>query len=565
MPQVLTADRKELIKKHRRTYESLRDEASTWRPHWQDIAQYMLPRKGRFLLGQTTTSEVNRGDKKHQKIINGAALDAIRIISAGLQGGLTSPARPWFQLATPDKDMMEYAPVRYWLSDVQRRLLNIYSRSNFYGSVHGQYKELSTFSTAAMMINPDFKSVINCRPFTIGEYVLALDENYRVAMVYRLFAMKARQMVARWGKDNVSRGVQTAAKENNGEHYYDVLHCIVPNDPNTGINEAFPFYGVYFEWAKDGAENNGVLEINRYTEQPFVAPRWDVTGVDTYGGDCPGMDALGDCKMLQKMEEKKLKGLDKMIDPAMNAPTSMKKQGGSLISGDINYIDINQGQQSFAPAHEVRLDFQNMAFEIERVEQRIRRAFFNDLFLTILTADKRMTATEVAERHEEKLLMLGPVLERLQSEFLDVIIDRTFSIANSFDLLPPPPPELQGVELKVEYISLLAQAQKMVALGAIERTAGFVGGLATTGFPEVIHKFDASQAVDEYAESVGVPPRIIRSDEKANERAQQAAQAQQRAAALEQGQQAAQTAKTLSETERGKDSALDAALEAAGA
>ena len=54
-------------------------------------------------------------------------------------------------------------------------------------------------------------------------------------------------------------------------------------------------------------------------------------------------------------------------------------------------------------------------------QNAIKQGFFNDLFLMILS-DKNMTATEVARRHEEKLAILGPVIERQNSEMLDLVL-----------------------------------------------------------------------------------------------------------------------------------------------
>lgn len=271
------------------------------------------------------------------------------------------------------------------------------------------------------------------------------------------------------------------------------------------------------------------------------------------------MEALGDIKMLQKIEEKKLKALDKLVDPPMNAPASMKQQGGTVLPGGINYIDVGSGTQTFSPAYQVNPNLQQIGFEIANVEQRIKRFFYNDLFLSIITNERTMTATEVAKRWEEKLMMLGPVIERLHSELLDPVIERVFNIGNEKGLFPPPPPEIQGMDIKVEYISLLAQAQKMIGTTSIEQVAAFVGRLASVD-PSVVQKLDLEETVDQYAELVGAPPKIIRTDEEMEAmREAQKAQAQAQAI-LAASQSVATTSKTLAETEVGKNSALDALM-----
>lgn len=543
-----------IIEPYQKRFNQLKEHFESYRSHFIDITNYTLPRKGRYLVTEGTTQN-NDGQKKHQKIINGIAGEALRILSAGMQGGLTSPSRPWFLLTLADEGLTEFSPVREWLHMVRNGMLAIFSRSNFYGVIHSLYAELANYGTAVMLIEEDFKTIIRCRPFTIGEFYLAANDQHRIDTLYRQFALTARQLVTRFGLNNVSTSVKSAYDAGQGENLFKVYHCIQPNigkDRDKGIPLGMPFASIYWE---DGASENKFLSRNGYRELPFVAPRWDVTGVDVYGNS-PGMASLGDIKMLQKMEEKTLKALDKSIDPPMNADSSMRRQGGSIIPGGVNYIDgMTQGNKGFSPAYQIQPDFRNIEFKIERTEERIKRGFFNDLFLSIIGTDKRMTATEVAERHEEKLLMLGPVLERLQSELLDVIIDRTFNIMSDMNLLPPIPQELRGMEIKTEYISLLAQAQKLVGTTSIEQTVGFVGNLAAT-FPEAIDKLDADEAIDQYADAVGVPPKIIRSDDTVERIRFERQQAAQQAAQQEQMAQMVEGAKVLSETDTGENNAL---------
>lgn len=545
--------------RYRKRYKDLRSDQDSYRPHWKTIVEYMAPRRGRYLTSEQDDRNT-AGSRKDQKIINGSANDALRIIAAGLQGGLTSPSRPWFALTLPDPDLMEFAPVREWLHDTRNRILNVMARSNYYSATHNQYHELAAFGTGPMLIEESYQTVIRCRPFTIGEYVLGLDSAYRVNTLYRMFAMKVHQLIEKFGLDNLPQNVRDM-KDTGKEKFLEVIHCIQPNqvfDPVKADYRGMRFESVYF-LANHTGEDDKFLKQGGYLGIPFSAPRWQVVGVNTYG-DSPAMDAIGDVKMLQKLEEKKLKKIDKHVDPPMNAPAALKAKGGNIIAGGVNYIDILQGQQAFSPAYQVDANIQAVAAEIDRVEQRIRRFFFNDLFITILTADKHMTAYEVARRHEEKLLMLGPVLEQLESEKHDQDIDRIYSIMDNLGLIAPPPREIQGMEMKTEYIGLLAQAQKMVGTASVEQTANFVGALAAFK-PDVVDKFDFDQAVDEYGDMTGVPPRLIVSDDKVAairaQRAQQQQQLQAQATAIE----GADAAKKLSETEVGKGSALDALIE----
>lgn len=541
---------------YRQRMKTLREDAETWRSHWKELSQYMQPRRGRYLDGDT--QDKYDGSKVHEKIINSAALDSIRTIASGLQGGLTSPSRPWFSLATADEDLNENTNVREWLHLVRNMMLNVLSRSNFYGSIHNVYRELAVFGTGSNLMEEDLNSVIRCRPFTVGEYFLSLDSSYRPDGLYRQYAMTAAQMIEEFGMDAVSEAVRSTFKANDLKKKFEVVHIIERNkfrDPNRIDAKGQAYNSIYYDLQDD---HDKILRFKGYKSKPFVAPRWEVSGTETYGS-CPGMDALGDVKMIQKMEEKKLKAIDKEVDPTMNAPASMKGKGGTLVAGGINFVDVTQGGQSFTPAYQVRMDIRNVSMEIERIEQRIKRCFYNDLFLAVLGNEKTMTATEIAKSYEEKLMMLGPVIERLQSELHDPTLERLYSIMSDLGMLPPAPKELQGQQIKIQYISILAQAQKMVGVTAIEQTVSFVGNLAGVR-PDIIDKLDFDEAVDQYADMVGAPPKLIRSDDVVAKIREEKAKQQQAQMAQQQLMAGAQGAKVLSETDMGGNNALNALM-----
>jgi len=545
----------ERIEKINSRLEQLILERKDWETTWRDIRDYIMPYHGRYLdSARQDSTQGKRGSRKDQKIINGLGGDASEVLAAGMMGGLTSPSRPWFSLGLADKGLMEIQTVKEWLDEVRRRMLNVFSRSNFYGTMYSTYHELGSFGVGAFLLEEDFETIIRARPFTIGEYFLSLDNKYRPDALYRLFTMTARQMQLEFGLNKCSDRVRTSITNGAPETRYEVVHVIMKNDEPDGSEgpKGMPYSSLYFE---SNAHEGRFLREGGYENIPFVAPRWKVNATDIYG-TAPGWKGLGDIRMLQKMEEKKLKGMDKMVDPPMNAPLSLKGKNPTGIPGGINYHDVTQGTRGLEPSYLVKPDFQNIAFELQRVEERIQRFFYNDLFLSIMQAGKTMTATEVIERNEEKLLMLGPVLERLQSELLDPIIIRTFNIMRRFNRLPEIPEEIQGADLRVEYISLLAQAQKAIGITSIERASGYVASLAEIN-PEVIDKFDFDQSVDEYSEMLGVSPKIIRSDEVVanlrSARAEQQAQAQ----AQEQMPNAVKAAKQLAETVPEDDSLLN--------
>ena len=267
---------------------------------------------------------------------------------------------------------------------------------------------------------------------------------------------------------------------------------------------------------------------------PALCPRWVVTGNDIYGTS-PGMECLGDVKQLQHQQLRKGQGIDYQVNPPLQVPTKYKEAARSRLPGGVFYVDSMGQGTGVRSAFEVNLNLQHLLGDIQDVRERIRSAYYADLFL-MLANDTRsgITATEVAERHQEKLLMLGPVLERLHNELLSPLIDITFERCVQAGILPPAPPELEGLDLNVEFISVLAQAQRAVATQSIDRTVASVMQLAQL-WPEARHKIDPLQVVDDLGNAYGINPKIIVPDDVVQERMQaeaQAAQAQQQAAAM---------------------------------
>ncbi len=538
-------------------FAALIKERTSWLDHYREISDFIQPRRGRYLL-----SDTNKGDKINQKIIDGTAGDAVRILRSGMMSGLTSPARPWFVLATPDPDMMEYGPVKNWLETVEQRINMVFSRSNLYNSLPTVYEELALFGTAPMAIEEDSKTIIRTQTFTAGEYCIALNDRLEPNMFAREFRVTVLQCVTWFGLDNVSNTVRTAYDNSRYDDWVDIYHMIDENDGryDMGLQNNRPYREMYWE---KSSQDDQFLQVRGYHEFPIVCPRWDVTSTDIYGRS-PGMEALGDVKQLQAEQKRKLEGLDKWVRPPMKGPTSLKNNKASILPGDLTYVDETQTSGMFSPVFQVNPDIAAISQDIQMVQDRIRRAFYADLFLMTSFSDRRqITAREIEERHEEKLLMLGPVLERLNDELLRPLIDRTFNIMVRASqgawrqgrpgLLPPPPEELAGMALEVEYVSILAQAQKSVSTSGVDRLMGFVGSIAQMN-PEVLDKIDFDETVDKYSGMLGTPVSIVRTDDKVAEirEGRQAQQEQMQAVAM--GAQAAESAKTLSEAKVGQDS-----------
>lgn len=541
-------------------FAQLENERQSFEPHWRDLSDFINPRGSRFL-----TSDANRNDRRNTKIIDPTGSLAQRILSSGMMSGITSPARPWFRLATPEPDLMDYGPVKMWLEVVQNRMNDMFNKSNLYQSLPQLYGSLGTFSTGAMAVLDDSEDIIRTMPFPIGSYYLANSPRGSVDTCYRKFSMTVRQLVQEFGLDKVSTSVKSMWDNGSYEQWIEVMHSVYPNiDRDTAKLDSKnkPYKSVYYEV---GGDSDKLLRESGFDEFPIMAPRWEVNGEDVYGSSCPGMLALGQVKALQLEQKRKSQLIDKATNPPMVAPTSLKNQRVSLLPGDVTYIDVMTGQDGFKPAYLVNPNTADLLADIQDTRQIINSAYFVDLFMMLQNINTRSMPVEaVIEMKEEKLLMLGPVLERLNDECLNPLIDRAFSMMVRKNMLPPPPEVMEGMPLKVEYISVMAQAQKSIGLSSLSQTVGFIGQLAQFK-PEALDKLDVDQAIDAFSEMSGVSPTVIVPQEQVQGIREERAKQEQAAQAMAMGQAAAQGAKTLSETQTTDPSALTAITNAAGA
>jgi hypothetical protein len=532
----------------------LKAERLSFEPHWRELSDFTRPRSTRF-----TASEVNRGDRRNSKVIDPAAVMAARTLSSGMMSGITSPARPWFRLATPDRDLMDYGPVKLWLETVEQRMNEVFNRSNLYQSLPLMYEDLGTFATGAMAVVADPQRVIRTVPFPTGSFYIANGADLSVDTAVREFSMTVRQVVTEFGMDAVSDTVKSQWNSGQYGQWVNVVHAVYPNlDRQTGKLEAKhkAYKSVYYEAT---STDDKLLRESGYDEFPIMAPRWEVNGEDVYGSSCPGMVALGSVKALQLLQRRKAQMIDKITNPPLQAPASIKSQRISTIPGGINYLPMADVNNQIKPLFQIPANGTNGLLEdIQDTRQIIDHAYFVDLFRMMQTVNTRSMPVEaVAEMREEKLLMLGPVLQRLDSELLDKLINRTFSVMAENNLLPVPPDEMQGMQLKVEYISVMAQAQKAIGVSSIERFIGFTSGIGQFS-PDALDKINVDETIDAYAASIGVPPSVVATNEQVAQIRERRAQQQAMAQQMQMAQAAVGGAQALGNTPMDDNSALAA-------
>lgn len=523
----------------------------SWWVHWSELATFILPRR---YLWVVSPNQYNRGSPINGAIIDSTGTIAARVLQSGMTSGVTNPTRPWFNLRIKRLGTDETSPGNRWLAEVKRRMYRVFAESNFYTAAATMWGDGGVFGTAPMIIDEDFENVIHCYNPCAGEYFVANNDKLVVDVFAREFVLTVRAVVQKFGYENCSTSVKNSWNQGGASLTQEVvIRQII--EPNTGnvkgvtVPKSFPYRCVY--WERDigkGPDEGMFLQQKGYHEWPAPTLRWDLVSNDAYGRS-PAMDALGDIKQLQQETRRKAQAIDKMVNPPMVADVQLKNQPASLIPGGVTYV-TGQNNIGFKPVYEVQPRIAEMQQDIAEIQNRIKTVFFNDLFMMISSLQTVRTATEIDARREEKLIMLGPVLERAQNEVLDYMVNRTFNIMNRAKLFPDPPAEIAGENIEIEYVSMLAEAQKAVSSAGVERWLQFGGNLAAVA-PGVLDNVNMDKMYKGYGALLSVDPEFMNTtaevEEIRNVKSQQM-QMQQVAAATP---GAAQAAKNLSEADVG--------------
>lgn len=551
-----------------RRLRSMRAGRQGYEPIWLEIARFCRPTVSRLLQGYvsagangyaTNAVNISASDKLNSKLMDSRAVWASGVLANGMHSGLTSPSRPWFKITTSDPELREYQSVKVYLDEKERRIYDLMARTNFYTSAKSGYAELGTFGVEATLCEQHWQYGAVNHALKAGEYWLGLDDGLVADSLYRRCDMTVVQHYQRFAKDRIQAGraaidilprrVVEAYDRGNYEALFPVYHAVEPNnlrDPARMDAKGKAYRSAYWSAICEEQEaktpEKAMLAVEGFSSKPFWAPRWEVEGSDTYGSSSPGLETLADVRQLQLEVLRHQQAIDYGVTPALRGPATLNNLHVSLQPKRITAMAMVD-KDSFGPIWQVQAGIIGEIRESKAItSQAVDRGFFADLFnaITNMPGVQPRNVEELAQRNEEKLTQLGPVVERVGQEKLkpaimryDEILEATGGYA---DLIKPP--ELEGHVMEIEFISVLAQAQRLIGLGSIERTFGFATSIAQT-FPDALDTLDPDAAMAEYGDITGLPAKIIRGkDEIAKLRdARKQAQAQ--------AQQAAQTAEMM--------------------
>jgi len=550
MPKQLPSEE---MKQKQQLVAELEEEFTLWRSHFQDLAKFILPRRYSWLQAnpmKSTTSSAAIGASssgaRNEYILDPTATKAARTLAAGMFNGITSPARPWFRLRlagfSPEQNSVA---VKRWLDEATSRIQSVMAESNFYNAMAIKFLDLGVFGTSAMVIYEDFDQVIRCYNAACGEYRIAQDERGLVSVFSRIIVRTVRQTVKEFGEENVSPETLREWKKGGAslQNPVVIVHLIEPNDG--ALSSKFSFRELYWE---KGNKDGKVLREAGYRERPQIVSRWELIGNDSYGSS-PAQDALPDIMQLQQETKAKAKSLDYMNNPPMVVDSALQGKRTALMPRGVTFVP-NSSQVGAKPAYQITPPVNEMSQDIRSIQLRIAEMFHNDLFRMISQLDTVRSATEIDARREEKLVLLGSVLERFENEALDPAIQRIYNIMERKKLLPEKPPELEDAEIDVEYVSILSDAQRAASTGSIERFMQVIGETAAA-VPELINLPDWQELIRDYADRLNVPAAGIKPRQQLQAEQQAAAQRQQAEQAIQQTKELTDASKNLSETNLG--------------
>ena len=553
----------------------------SWRQSWwaltySQLAEFLEPRRSIWMTqssgGYPTSNSMTRGRQLNQNIVDPTGTYAVRVLSAGLMSGLASPSRPWFKIAPMMKNVPLDAAAHAWMDETEDRIYTVLAGGNFYNSFSTECTDLVVYGTSPVIIYEDAVDVYRCYNPCVGEYFLANSATNRVDTLYRNFVMTIKQIVDFFGLENCPPEVQKMWQQKGSALNTErsIAHAIEPNfeigeDDLGKIPGNFAWREVYWVY---GANSEYPLSMRGFVDQPFSASRWSQQSNDAYGRSV-GMDVIADVIQLQSETNQKAMGIEKNVNPPLLASMELKNQPSSSIPGGVTYVSNLGPGAGMRSIYTVNPDMTGMERDIAAIQARIKLGFFNDIILQLTSNPvTNRTAYETAALLQEKLQVIGPVIENIINEGLKPKLKRIYKIMQRRGLISPMPDSMKAAGgVDVEFISMLALAQKAAATGGLERLAAFVGNLVAV-YPEAKDCLDIDKLVDSMNDRLDNPQEILRSDKdrqirraaaaKQAQAAQKLAAAQHMATTVNTGAQAAQT---LASTQIGGGaSALDQLL-----
>lgn len=517
------------VKRIIKRLDQLKSDRANFEAHWQKIAKVVMPFDMSFLSQYQT-----EGVDTDPRVYDSTGIHSNELLASGFYSLLTNPASPWFDLSVANQKLANNSAVKRWLADVTRIMAYEIQRpqSGFTTSLHEGYRSYGAYGNMCMFVTEkkDLTGLqINSLP--LSECYFAENAEGQIGSLYRVYRRTVLQLVEAFGKANLHPEIVKAYDDGELSTKFEILHVVAPNieaDPlSIKAAKAMPYKSTYVD-TKHGL----VIQESGYNERPFMAARFYKASHETYGRG-PGSNALPDLRMLQQIVSTNLRAAQKMIDPALMIPDQGFVSPISTKPAAINYYRTgSMDPKGVVPMQtggrpDLGLDI------IKDLQMRIREIFFVDQLQ--LNIGPQMTATEVMQRTEEKLRLMGPVVGRAENELLSPLIIRCFGILMRAGKFDTPPEELMqpGVKLRIVYTSPIAKAQQQVEANNLTRAMQVLTPFLSFD-PAAMDKFNTDKTVEGVCDMYSINPEYLRDDSETAEVRQARAEAQQQAQMAEQ-------------------------------
>ena len=548
----------------------------SWWQYWSVLAEYFLPRRYHWVI---TPNKFNRGNPINGAIIDSTGAMAVRICAAGMWSGLTSPSRPWFKLEVGTPGVQLDADGQNWIEAAEQAIYTTLAQSNFYDTMAQAFQDVTVFGTAPIIMYSDFEDVVRFYLPCAGEYYLATGARLTVDTFDREFTLTVSQIVEMFGVDNCPPDVQQMWRNGGAglDREFVVYHCVEPNfavGSGSSQSERVPFISGKFAyrevyWLK-GIKSDRPLSKRGFHRKPFMVARWATTSNDPYGRS-PCMDALGDNKQVQQETRRKAEFIEKGVRPPMGANPELKNEPSSIVPGNITYTSTDGGKKGFWPLFEPNPQWlAGITADIDKINARINQCLFVDVFMAITRMEgvQPRNELELTKRDLERLQELGPFITKFENEFAGPAIEGVLDVLLRRRLLPPLPPSLHKTPLKIQYQSIMRQAQKSSKAVGMKDFFATMGGLSSAakaaGVPDPLRTVNLDASAKEFGEATDFPSHLFYTADQVAQHDHIRQQEMQKAQAPQQAMAAVNAAKTLSDTGTGKGTALSAILGSPG-
>lgn len=478
------------------------------KPDLQELSEYFLPRSVRFI-----SRNVRRPYAKSKKIVDSTPLIALRNFSSGMMSGATSPTNRWFKttISTNDNlnDNYNNYELKKWCSKQEEITREILYSSNFYQCLPEVYKELGVFGFCAMGLEPDFYNIVNFKILPIGSYYYSKNHKGEIDTFCRVYMETAKNLVEKYPNQCPIEILE--ASKNNPLKLFEIFHFVEPNKfyKEKRLSSKYSKYISAIILSSKGE----FLSLRGYSKFPYVVFESGFNPENEYPNDSPAICALPDVKQLMTMVKEYAKAVKKIVSPAYKGPASLKNKKLADIPGA--FIEEDENGRGISPIYEVNPKILELKQEKDELKEIIKEHFYNDLFAMILsTSNTTRTATEVNELKEEKMVLLSPLLEQIHSALRQIlywIYDEEIKIG----LIKKP--NLKSYQFKIEFVSSLAQAQKVTNISSMERFTTFVSNIANSIDPILKSKLNAEKIIEDYAHYANINPEQIVSKEEMDE------------------------------------------------